>query len=302
MLIDAASLYFRAFYAVPESVTAPDGRPVNAIRGFLDMSASLMQRRRPTRWVACLDLDWRPAFRVELVPSYKAHRIAPGGGEQIPDALSHQVPLLLEVLTAFGLACSGAEGFEADDVIATLAVHDSDRVEIVTGDRDLLALASDRVTVLYTGRGIAKLEPMNAAEVQAKYGIPAANYADFAVLRGDPSDGLPGVAGIGEKTAAALVSRFGAVEDIVAAADRGDDGFPAGAAAKVRAARDYLAVAPAAVRGRTDVPVPDIDDRLPDSPRDATALERLAVELGIEAPVQRMREAIGAALGGGAAS
>jgi 5'-3' exonuclease len=233
---------------------------------------------------------------VALVPSYKAHRVAPGGGEQIPDALSPQVPLLLGVLTAFGLACSGAEGFEADDVIATLAARDEDRVEILTGDRDLLALATERVTVLYTGRGIAKLEELGAAQVQAKYGIPAAHYADFAVLRGDPSDGLPGVAGIGEKTAAALVSRFGAVEDILAAAERGDDGFPAGAAAKVRAARDYLAAAPAAVRGRTDVPVPDVDDRLPEEPRDPEKLDRLARELAIEAPVRRMREAITAAL------
>jgi 5'-3' exonuclease len=295
MLVDAASLYFRAFYAVPESITTPDGRPVNAVRGFLDMSASLIQRRRPNRWVACLDLDWRPAFRVALVPSYKAHRVAPNGGEQIPDALSPQVPMLLEVLTAFGLACSGAEGFEADDVIATLAVRDDDRVEVVTGDRDLLALASERVTVLYTGKGIAKLEPMGSAEVLAKYGIPAANYADFAVLRGDPSDGLPGVAGVGEKTAAALVSRFGAIEDIVVAADRGDDGFPAGAAGKIRAAKAYLAVAPAAVRGRTDVPAPDIDDQIPAQPRDPARLERLATELAIEAPVQRMREAIAAA-------
>jgi 5'-3' exonuclease len=295
MLIDAASLYFRAFYAVPESITAPDGRPVNAVRGFLDMSANLIQRRRPTRWVACLDLDWRPAFRVALVPSYKAHRVAPGGGEQIPDALSPQVPMLLAVLTAFGLACSGAEGFEADDVIATLAVRDDDAVEVVTGDRDLLAIASDRVTVLYTGKGIAKLEPMGSAEVLAKYGIPAANYADFAVLRGDPSDGLPGVSGIGEKTAAALVSRFGAIEDIVAAAERGEDGFPAGAAGKIRAAKTYLGAAPAAVRGRTDAPVPDVDDRIPPQPRDPARLEQLATELAIEAPVQRMRDAIAAA-------
>ncbi|WP_375498878.1 5'-3' exonuclease H3TH domain-containing protein [uncultured Jatrophihabitans sp.] len=295
MLIDAAGLYFRAFYAVPESVTSPDGRPVNAIRGFLDMSASLIDKRRPSRWVACLDLDWRPAFRVELIPTYKAHRVAPDGGEEVPDLLSPQVPLLLEVLTAFGLACAGAEGFEADDVLATLAYRDTDFVEVVTGDRDMLALADERVTVLYTGKGIARMEEMTPAAVRAKYGIPATNYADFAVLRGDPSDGLPGVPGVGEKTAAALVSRFGAVEDIVLAAQAGDDGFPAGAAAKVRAALDYLAKAPAAVRGRIDAPVDEVDDELPLEPRDPERLAHLTAELGIESSIERLTKAVAAA-------
>jgi len=296
MLIDAAGLYFRAFYAVPESVTGPDGRPVNAIRGFLDMSASLIERRRPARWVACLDLDWRPAFRVALVPTYKAHRVAKDGGEEIPAGLARQIPQLLDVLGAFGLATAGAEGFEADDVIATLAHRDTDPVDVVTGDRDLLALATDRVTILYTGKGIAKLEAMGPAEVQAKYLVPAHHYADFAVLRGDPSDGLPGVAGVGEKTAAALVGRFGPVEEIVAAAARGDDGFPAGAAGKIRAAADYLVAAPDAVRGRIDVPLERIDDRLPAEPRDPDRLARLASELGVENSVERMQKAIRSAL------
>jgi 5'-3' exonuclease len=295
MLVDAANLYFRAFHAIPETVRAPDGRPVNAVRGFLDMSAVLIDRRRPDRWVACLDLDWRPAFRVALVPSYKAHRVAPGGGELIPEPLRRQVPLLLEILTAFGLACAGAEGFEADDVMATLAARDTDRVEVVTSDRDMLALATDRVTILSTGQGVAKLTPMGPSEVRAKYGVAAEHYADFAVLRGDPSDGLPGVAGIGEKTAAALVARFGAIEDIVAAAVAGDTGFPAGAAAKVRAAADYLAVAPDAVRGRRDVPLDVIDDRLYPDPRDPERLAELAGELGVADSVERLRKAISAA-------
>ncbi|MDT4923793.1 MAG: hypothetical protein QOG01_1506 [Pseudonocardiales bacterium] len=296
MLIDAANLYFRAFYAIPESVTAPDGRPVNAIRGFLDMSAALIERRRPKRWVACLDLDWRPAFRVELIPSYKTHRLAKDGSEEIPDRLSPQIPPLLQILGAVGLATAGADGFEADDVMATLAHRDTDPVEIVTGDRDMLALANQRVRILYTGKGIAKLEAMGPAEVQAKYGVPAEHYADFAVLRGDPSDGLPGVPGVGEKTAAALVSRFGTIEDILVAALAGDDGFPAGAAGKVRAAKDYLAVAPAAVRGRVDVPLDVIDDRLYLEPRDADQLSELADALGVSNSVQRLRKAIGTAL------
>lgn len=292
MLVDAANLYFRAFYALPESIKAPDGRPVNAIRGFLDMSAALIERRRPTRWVACLDLDWRPAFRVALVPSYKAHRMAKDGSEDVPAGLAQQIPPLLEILGAFGLACAGADGFEADDVIATLAHRDTDQVEIVSGDRDLLALAGERVTVLYTGNGIAKLAAMGPAEVLAKYGVPAEHYADFAVLRGDPSDGLPGVAGVGEKTAAALVRRFGSTEQIIEAAVAGDDGFPAGAAARIRAAKDYLEVAPAAVRGRTDVPLAVIDDALYPDPKDPARLAELAETLGVESPVGRLQAAI----------
>jgi 5'-3' exonuclease len=298
-LIDAANLYFRAFYALPDSITAPDGSPVNAIRGFLDMSAALIERRRPTRWVACLDLDWRPAFRVELVPSYKAHRVAADGAEEVPPALARQVPLLLAVLAAMGLQAAGAPGFEADDVMATLAVRDSDPVEIVSGDRDMLALASERVRVLYTGKGLAKLEDLGPDEVRAKYGVPAANYADFAALRGDPSDGLPGVPGVGEKTAAAIVSRFGSVEQIVAAAEAGQDGFPAGARGKVLAARDYLAVAPRAVRPRTDAPVPALADALPAEPADPTELAILVQRLGVGSSVGRLQAAIAGARQGG---
>ena len=297
MLVDAANLYFRAFHALPESITAPDGRPVNAIRGYLDMTASLIDKRRPTRHVACLDASWRPAFRVALIPSYKAHRIAKGGGEDVPDALVPQIPLLFEVLAAVGLVAVGSDGFEADDVIATLAARDDDRVEVVSGDRDLLAVATDRVSVLYTGRGIARMTAMGPAEVQDRYGVPAARYADFAVLRGDPSDGLPGVPGVGEKTAAAVVARFGSIEDIVAAAEQGSAGFPSGAANKILAARDYLRAAPDAVRGRTDVPVAELDDELPAAPADASRLVELADELDIEAPVNRLLNAIAAARG-----
>ena len=299
MLVDAANLYFRAFYALPESITAPDGRPVNAIRGYIDMTAALIDKRRPTRHVACLDLDWRPAFRVRAVPSYKAHRIAKGGGEDVPDTLKPQIPVLLEVLAAAGLAIAGAKGFEADDVIATIAARDDDKVEVVSGDRDLLAVATERVTVLYTGKGIAKMQAMGPAQVQAKYGVPAANYADFAIMRGDPSDGLPGVPGVGEKTAAALVARFGTVEDIVAAAEARSDGFPSGSANKILAARAYLAVAPGAVRGRVDAGVPALDDALPAEPADVERLVELSEELGIEASLNRLLNAIQKALSAG---
>jgi 5'-3' exonuclease len=296
MLIDAANLYFRAFYSVPDTVTAPDGRPVNAIRGYLDMTAMLITQRRPTRHVACLDASWRPDFRVALIPSYKAHRVAPDGGEEVPDKLSPQVPLLKELLAALGLAAVGAEGFEADDVMATLAGRDRDAVEVVSGDRDMLALASERVRVLYAGKGISKLADMGPDEVAERYGIPAQYYADFAVLRGDPSDGLPGVAGVGEKTAAAIVSRFGPIEAVVAAAKQGSQGFPAGAANKVLACLDYLAVAPAAVRCRTDVEIATLNDALPTSPADPQRLAELEAELGLQSSVRRIQAACAAAL------
>jgi 5'-3' exonuclease len=292
MLVDAAGLYFRAFFGVPESITAPDGMPVNAIRGYLDMSSTLLSRRRPSRYVACLDLDWRPAFRTALLPSYKAHRVAPAGGELIPDTLSPQVPVLLEVLAALGLAAVGADGHEADDVIATLAAREPDPVEIVTGDRDLMALATDNVRVLYIGRGLAKLEDLGPDEVRVKYGVEAAHYADFAALRGDPSDGLPGVAGIGEKTAAAIVSRFGPIEAIIEAALAGADGFPAGAAAKVLAARDYLTAVTGVVRGQAELPIPPVADSLPAVPADAERLVELADRYGLDAPINRMLAAL----------
>ena len=143
LLLDTASLYFRAFFGVPESVKAPDGTPVNAVRGLLDMTARLITARRPGRLVACWDDDWRPAFRVAAIPSYKAHRLAADGGEEVPDALSVQIPVIVEVLAALGIARVGSPGFEADDVIGTLTAREvarppADRspVEVVTGDRD----------------------------------------------------------------------------------------------------------------------------------------------------------------------
>lgn len=293
MLVDAAGLYFRAFHGVPRSVTAPDGRPINAVRGFLDMTATLVTRRRPSDLVACLDHDWRPAFRVELIPSYKAHRVAAGGGEDVPDELSPQVPILLDVLRALGLCAVGAAGFEADDVIATLAHRASGPVEVVSGDRDLFGTVTDRVHLLYVGRGVAKLADFGPDEVRERYGIPAEHYAEFAALRGDPSDGLPGVPGVGERTAAALVNRFGGVEAILAAADAAADGFPAGARARILAARDYLVVAPAVVRGRIDVPLDAVDSALPGRPADPAALVALAERHGLDRPVSRLMAALG---------
>ncbi|MEW2359802.1 5'-3' exonuclease [Spirillospora sp. NPDC029432] len=300
MLLDTPSLYFRAFFGVPESVKAPDGTPVNAVRGLVDMIARLVQDRRPDRLVCCMDADWRPAFRVEALPSYKAHRVAEGGGDQTPDALEAQLPVIDAVLKAFGLAIAGVPGYEADDVIGTLAVRGAAAgpVDIVTGDRDLFQLVDERgpVQVLYTARGIRNLQVMGEKEVAAKYGIPGRAYADYATLRGDPSDGLPGVPGVGDKTAAALVTRFGSLEGILAALEAGTtEGFPAGARRRMEAAGDYLAAAETVVRVVTGIDDPvlaGLDDRLPAEPRDPAALVALADEWNLSGPVNRLLNAL----------
>jgi 5'-3' exonuclease len=296
MLLDSASLYFRAYFGVPESITAPDGTPVNAVRGFLDMVATLVSRFSPARLVACLDEDWRPAWRVELVPSYKAHRLADGSTveEVIPDALAPQVPILLEVLTAFGIATVGAAGYEADDVIGSLVEREEGPVDVVTGDRDLFQLVDDDrgARILYTGRGVAKLELVDAALVRKKYGVEPGQYADFAVLRGDPSDGLPGVAGVGEKTAAGLLGSYGSLAAALEVIDRGGVGMPAAVCRRLAAAREYLKVAPAVVAVARDIDLPRLDDALPPEPRDPEALDALGERWGIASSIGRLRDAL----------
>ncbi|MCW2942222.1 MAG: 5-3 exonuclease, partial [Actinomycetia bacterium] len=295
MLLDTPSLYFRAFFGVPESVTAPDGTPVNAVRGLIDMIARLVTDRGPDRLVCCFDNDWRPAFRVAAIASYKAHRVATGDIEETPSALDAQLPVIDDVLDAVGLARAGADGYEADDVIGTLATRAEGPVDIVTGDRDLFQLADDRgpVLILYTARGIRNLEVLGEKEVGAKYGIPGRGYADFATLRGDPSDGLPGVPGVGDKTAAALITRFGSITGILAALDGGvTDGFPAGSRLKLERARPYLGDAETVVRVVTDITMPAFSDRLPPQPADPERLLTLADQWNLAGPVNRLLHAL----------
>ena len=295
LILDTPSLYFRAFYGIPDSITAADGTPVNAIRGLLDFIARLVRDRQPTRFVAAMDDDWRPAWRVEALPSYKLHRVGPGGGDQTPPGLEVQVPIIEDVLQALGLARVGAANYEADDVIGTLASNAGCPVDIVTGDRDLFQLVRDDqpVRLIYTAKGVGQATPWDEAAVSAKYGIPGRGYGEFAILRGDPSDGLPGVPGVGEKTAAALVSKFGTAEAILAAAESGtDDGFPAGARTKVLAASDYLRRAPAVVRVVCDIDLPTIDDRLPTKPRDPERLLELSDRWSLEGALNRVLNAL----------
>lgn len=298
LLVDTPSLYFRAFFGIPESAArAPDGSPVNAARGFLDMLATLIRTRRPNRVVCALDHDWRPAWRVALLPSYKAHRVAPEGGEVVPETLTPQVPLILDVLAAIGIPAIGAAGYEADDVLGTLATTQPGPVEVASGDRDLFQLVDDTkpVRLLYCGRGVAKLDDCDDGAVRARYGVPAAGYADFAVLRGDPSDGLPGVPGVGEKTAARLITRYGSLTGILAALDDPTADLAPGLRTKLVAARDYLAVAPRVVRVATDVPLPHLNTGLPQAPADPDRLLALAEKWNLAGPCRRLVDALTAA-------
>jgi len=295
MLLDAPSMYFRAFHGIPESVTASDGTPVNAVRGLLDFVGHLVRTRRPSHLVACMDADWRPEFRVAALPSYKAHRLAPGGHENVPAGLVPQIPVIAQVLDALGITQLGVVGYEADDVIGTLASTATLPVEVVTGDRDLFQLVDDArgVRVLYIARGVGNLEVVDEAGVTKRYDIPGRSYADFATLRGDPSDGLPGVSGVGAKTAAALVRKYGSLPHILAAAADPSSGLSPMVRRHLSAAADYLAVAPAVVHVVRDLPVPALDTRLPREPRDPDALVALSDRWNLDSPLNRVLASLG---------
>ena len=301
MVLDTPTLYFRAFFGIPDTIKSPDGMPVNAVRGTLDFVSHLITTYRPDRVAACFDADWRPAFRVEAIPSYKAHRVLEEGPamedvdvEDVPEMLSAQIPAIEAVLDAVGIARVEAPGFEADDVLATLAERWPGPVDVVTMDRDLYQMVDDarEVRVLNIGKGVAKLEVVTDAVLREKYGISGADYADFSVLRGDPSDGLPGVAGIGEKSAAALVSAYGDLAGIrTAAADPATPFKPAQRQRIIEAAA-YLDAAPIVVRVVRNAPVIEHDDRLPRTPKDPVVLAALAEKFGLKTVVARLTKAL----------
>ncbi len=303
MLLDAAGLWYRAFHALPEKLTAPDGRPVNGVRGFTDMVSALITQEQPARLAVCLDLDWRPKFRTDLLPSYKAHRVSAENplAEDAPPSLGPQVPMIMDVLAAAGIATAGAKGFEADDVMGTLAARETaDPVLVVSGDRDLLQVVRDEappVRVLYVGRGLAKAERFGPAEVAAKYGVPVDGagqaYVEMALLRGDPSDGLPGVVGIGDKTAAKLITEYGTLARLrTAVADPASSLAPR-LRANLVAAQEYLDAALPVVQVASDAPVVlSKPDTLPARPVDDERLAAIGHELGIERVVERLTRAL----------
>ncbi len=309
LLLDGASMWFRSYFGVPSSITAPDGRPVNAVRGFFDSVATLITRQRPGRLAVCLDLDWRPQWRVDRIASYKAHRVAeevPDDGdiEEVPDELSPQVDMIIDLLEAFGIATAGAAGFEADDVLGTLAAAErQDPVVVVSGDRDLLQVVAEvpvAVSVLYLGRGLARATLFGPAEVAERYGLPAdragAAYAEMALLRGDPSDGLPGVPGIGEKTAAGLLAQYGSLEVVLAAAADPQSPMAKGVRAKLLAAQDYIDAAGPVVRVVTDAPVAlsTPSDTLPRVADDPARVAELAERFGVGSSIARLQRALDA--------
>lgn len=290
MLLDTSSLLYRAFFALPTSIKDPAGRPVNAVHGYLDMVARLLRDRKPTEIVHCLDDDWKPEPRVAAYDGYKSQRL------EEPEELGAQFELLGEVLRLLGMAQAWAAGWEAEDAIGSLCVQASrrDRIDIVTGDRDLLQLVRDPgVRVLITRRGVSDLAEMDEAGVEEKYGIPPARYVDFATLRGDPSDALPGVPGVGEKTALALVKAYPSLEAMVEDAGAAKSsrkplkGSP-GLKARILAAADYLESMREVVPIRTDLEVV-----VETEPRDDGKLDRLAERRRLTGPVRRIREALG---------
>jgi 5'-3' exonuclease len=300
MLLDTASLYFRAFFGVPDTVRAPDGTPVNAVRGLLDFISRLVDEYEPTHLACCWDNDWRPQWRVDLLPSYKAHRVeAPRPGdapdiEEVPDPLEQQIPLIVATLESFGIAIVGADHYEADDVIGTLATGAGMPVDIVTGDRDLFQLVDDEaaVRVLYTARGVGRHERVTNGWVRERYGVDANQYAAFATMRGDSSDGLPGVAGVGDKTAAVLLNRFGDLDAIISAAVDPDGDMGPGPRGKIKAALDYLEVAPQVVAVARDLDLGAPDLTLPRSPAEPEMLAAIAEQWGLTSPVQRLVEVL----------
>lgn len=268
-------------------VHAPDGTLVNAIVGFLNFVARLLTDRRPARCVVAFEFgeDWRPQFRVSALPEYKSHRVAEEGAP--PDEVGPQIVVIEEVLRAIGIATANAGECEAEDVIATLTTRYDGLIEIVSGDRDLYSLVRDpRITVLYTLKGVSELAHVDQAWVHAKYGIPGDRYLDYAILRGDPSDGLPGVRGIGEKTAAALLTKYGSLEGILAATD-----LSATIKAKLNAGRDYIVAARRVVSPVLDCHVPEISGALPSGvPR--ADIDALAKRYGIEGSTRRVLDAL----------
>jgi 5'-3' exonuclease len=283
LVVDSPSLFYRAFFAVPKSIKGPDGNSVNAVRGYLDMVSRVLADRRPRAVVNTFDADWRPQWRVDLYPGYKAKRA------EDPPELPGQVPVLLEVLDAAGLPVAEAAGYEADDVIGTIAAAagPGERLAVLTGDRDLFQVVRDpTVWVLYPLKGTSQLATMDAAGVAAKTRVPPERYADLAILRGDPSDGLPGVPGIGEKTAATLVTDHPDLDALLAAAAEGRLTPKLNAA--LTGSADYIEAMRKVVPVATDVKYRISDPHPPDRER----LAALGTAHAIEGPVERMLAAM----------
>lgn len=287
LLLDGHSLAYRAFYALPaENFTTVTGQTTNAVYGFTAMLINLLRDEQPTHVAAAFDVS-RQTFRVERYPEYKANRLT------TPDEFRGQVELTKDVLDALGIPVLAVAGYEADDVIATLAdqaVPQGYRVLIVTGDRDSLQLVSDDVTVLYPRKGVSDLTRFTPEAVEAKYGLTPAQYPDFAALRGDPSDNLPGIPGVGEKTATKWIREYGDLNTLVDRVDevRGKVGD------SLRANLSNVVLNRQLTEMVRDVPLPYTPDQLARGPWDRDRIHRLFDDLEFRVLRDRLFETLAA--------
>lgn len=295
MLLDSASLWYRAYFGMPDTLVSPSGLQVNAIRGYLDMTSKLINLYKPNRIVACLEGDWRPSWRVELFPDYKMNRLDESDEEEEPDTLSPQIPILLDLLEALGFPMLGVDDYEADDLMATLAVNQPGPVRIVTGDRDLFQLVDDKrdVKVVYLAKGIANHDLVDLKWIEQKYEIPGDRYGLFAMIRGDASDGLPGIKGIGEKGAASIAKQFTNLHEVMKAASNDDERLTANIRKKLLENAEYARIAPKLVGCATDVSIPEMKIDLPNKPLDTQKIQDIKEEFGLGTSVDRIMNALG---------
>ena len=295
MLLDSASLWYRAYFGMPDTLLSPKGEPVNAVRGYLDMTSRLLVKYQPKRLVACLEGDWRPSWRVELFPDYKLNRLDEEGDEEEPDTLGPQIPILLDVLDALGVAVLGVDDYEADDLIATFSTKQKGPIRIVTGDRDLFQLVDDKrdIKVIYLAKGISNHDLVDLQWISKKYEIPGERYALFAMIRGDSSDGLPGIRGIGEKGAASIANQFESLEEVMAGAVTGDERLTPNLCKKLLASADYAAIAPKLVSCATDIALPEMSIDLPTKPKSMEKINLLKEEYGLGTSIDRIVSALG---------
>ena len=295
MLLDSASLWYRAYFGMPETLVSPTGMPVNAIRGYLDMTSRLLTKYQPNRLVACLEGDWRPSWRVELFPDYKLNRLDESGAEEEPDTLGPQIPILLDVLDALGIPMVGVDDYEADDLMATFSVKQNGPIRIVTGDRDLFQLVDDKrdVKVVYLAKGISNHDLVDLSWIEKKYEIPGDRYSLFAMIRGDSSDGLPGIRGIGEKGAAAIAKQFKNLSEVMRAAELGDERLTPNLRKKLLESADYALIAPKLVSCALDVAIPEMKIDLPSKPNSFEKILALKDEYGLGASLDRIISALG---------
>jgi 5'-3' exonuclease len=295
MLLDSASLWYRAYFGMPDTLVSPSGLQVNAIRGYLDMTSKLINLYKPNRIVACLEGDWRPSWRVELFPDYKMNRLDESGEEEEPDTLSPQIPILLDLLEALGFPMLGVDDYEADDLMATFAVNQPGPVRIVTGDRDLFQLVDDKrdVKVVYLAKGIANHDLVDLKWIEQKYEIPGDRYGLFAMIRGDASDGLPGIKGIGEKGAASIAKQFTNLDEVMKAATNDDERLTTNIRKKLIESAEYAKIAPKLVGCATDVSIPKMKIDLPNKPLDSKKIQDMKEEFGLGTSVDRIMNALG---------